>query len=328
MKPTVSTPVSWRSRASSSVDGPAGRRWLGGLWRLADPKISLASFASLVLGACAAAAAGPLDGGWLALTVLAVFAIEVAKNASGEVFDFDSGADLAVAERDRSPFSGGKRVLVDGLLSRGQTIRIAAAGYGIAIALGLGIALAREPGVLAFGAVGLLLAYGYHAPPLRLSYRGLGEVAVGIVYGPLICAGTYLVQRGSVPIEVWLLAIPLGLLVAAFLWVNEIPDSDSDRSVGKLTLVARMGRRRASRVFVALVALAFASLLALPMAGWPRTIWLGLAGAAPAFGAARALLGAYDSTSRIVPAQRATLISFVVLAIAMGLAILLRGAGG
>jgi 4-hydroxybenzoate polyprenyltransferase len=155
-----------RSPAPATAAGPA-RRTLGllGLWRLADPKISLASFAALFLGAAAAATLGPLDWTWLVVTVLAVFAIEVAKNASGEVVDFDTGTDLAVAERDRSPFSGGKRVLVDGLLTRGQTVGIAAAGYGIAIALGLAIALGREPRVLGLGVVGLVLAYGYHAPP-------------------------------------------------------------------------------------------------------------------------------------------------------------------
>ena len=54
-----------------------------GFWRLADPKISLASFAGILLGACMAAADHGLAWGWLALTVLGVFCVEVAKNASG-----------------------------------------------------------------------------------------------------------------------------------------------------------------------------------------------------------------------------------------------------
>ncbi len=49
-----------------------------GIWRLADPKITLASMASLFLGTCAAARDGPLSGGWLALTVLGIFVLEVA----------------------------------------------------------------------------------------------------------------------------------------------------------------------------------------------------------------------------------------------------------
>ena len=165
----------------SSLDSAAMARVAGeranarlGLWHLADPKISLASAASMLLGASAAAVGGPLHLGWLALTALGIFAIEVAKNASGEVFDFDSGADPGVAPEDRSPFSGGKRVLVDGLLTRRQTIVVAAAGYAIGILIGLSIVICREPRVLWLGLGGIACAYAYHAPPARLSYRGLG----------------------------------------------------------------------------------------------------------------------------------------------------------
>src|SRR6476646_9777956 len=116
-----------RERQIATVD--ADHSLTAGIWRLADPKISLASIASLFLGACAAARDGPLSWVWLAVTVAGIFAIEVAKNASGEVFDFDSGTDASVADEDRSPFSGGKRVMVDGLLTRGETVAIAAVCY-------------------------------------------------------------------------------------------------------------------------------------------------------------------------------------------------------
>ena len=293
-----------------------------GLWRLADPKISLASFASMLLGLCVAAAGGAIDWSWFALTVLAVFAIEIAKNASGEIYDFDSGADTAVSPEDRSPFSGGKRVLVDGLLTREQTTAVAASGYAIAVVLGAVIVLAREPRTIALGAAGLVLAWQYQAPPLRLSYRGLGELAVGLVYGPLLCAATVLVQRGHVPADAWLLSIPLGLLVGAFLWINEIPDCDADRSAHKRTLVARLGRRAASRVFVAIVATALVALVLLPLAGLPRSVWLGALFAVPAACASQRLLRAYDRTADIVPAQRATLAAFVLYAAGAGLGLL------
>lgn len=118
-----------------------------GFWRLADPKISLASMALIFLGACAAGVEGPLHFGWLVVTMLGIFAIEVAKNASGEIFDFDSGADLAVAppDRTRTPFSGGKRVLVDGLLTRGETAVISLIAYLIGVGAGCWIVAVREP---------------------------------------------------------------------------------------------------------------------------------------------------------------------------------------
>lgn len=289
-----------------------------GVWRLADPKVSLASMASILLGACAAASVGPLRWGWLALTVAGIFAIEVAKNASGEVFDFDSGADREVAPEDRSPFSGGKRVLVDHLLSRRQTGAIAAVGYALGIGAGLAIVAWREPRVLWIGVAGVGAAYLYHAPPLKLSYRGFGELAVAVCYGPLICGGTYLVQRGGVPGWVWLLSLPLGMLIGAFLWINEFPDFRADRAAGKRTLVVRLGRERASRAFAAILACAFGLLLFLPVAGVPRGVLVGLAGTLPAAAAARRLWTEYETTANVVPAQAWTLLAFLLYALGAG----------
>ncbi|HET6923485.1 MAG TPA: prenyltransferase [Anaeromyxobacteraceae bacterium] len=306
--------------------GPGARAWRG-IWRIADPKITLASAASMFLGGAAAARAGEIAWGWLGLTALGIFLLEAAKNASGEIFDFDSGVDQAVADRDRSPFSGGKRVLVDGLLTRRQTAAVAAAFYGSGIAAGLAVALLREPRVLWLGLAGVALAFFYHAPPLRLSYRGLGELAVAVTYGPLICCGTYLVQRGQLPSWVVLVSLPLGLLVAAFLWVNEFPDFRADAAGGKRTLVVRLGRRRASRVFGAMVLAAYAGMALLPAAGLPAAVWLGLAGLPHALAAAARLRASPETTARVVPAQAWTLASFALASLGVGLGLVLAGRG-
>ncbi len=290
---------------------------------MADPKISLASLASMFLGGCAAAAAGPLHLGWLALTILGIFAIEVAKNASGEIFDFDSGTDLAIGADDRSPFSGGKRVLVDGLLTRGETIAISAIGYALGLAAGFTIVWLREPGILWIGLVGVACAYLYHAPPAKLSYRGLGEIAVAICYGPLVALGTFLVQRGSGGGLVVLTAIPLGLLIAAFLWINEFPDYLADRAAGKRTLVVRLGRKAASRVFAVIVFTAFAMLAVLPLMGAPKEVWLGAVALLPGLKAARMLMQQPEWTSAIIPAQSRTLVTFLLCALGVGLGFLL-----
>jgi 1,4-dihydroxy-2-naphthoate octaprenyltransferase len=302
---------------------PRGGRVAEGVWRLADPKITLASVASMTLGAAAAMRDGPLAWPWLALTVLGVFFVEVAKNASGEVVDFDSGADLAVAAEDRSPFSGGKRVLVDGLLTRPQTIIAAAVAYLLAAAVGLAIVLARDSAVLWLGLAGMGCAYFYHSPPLKLSYRGWGEAAVAVCYGPLIACGTYLVQRGAVRPPVVLASIPLGVLVAAFLWINEFPDCRADGEAGKRTLVVRLGRRRASRAFALIVGAAFTALAVLPVAGLPCAVWLGFAGLPPALAAVRRVLRHSERTPALVPAQAWTLLSFLLFAVGAGLGLLL-----
>jgi 1,4-dihydroxy-2-naphthoate octaprenyltransferase len=292
-----------------------------GVWRLADPKISLASFSSLFLGTALAARDGDLSIAWLAVTVAGIFALEIAKNASGEIYDF--AADSAVKAEERTPFSGGKRVLVDGLLTRRETAAIAAIGYVVAVACGMAIVLWREPAVLGLGVLGVACAYFYNAPPVRLSYRGLGEIVVGICYGPLIACGTYLVQRGTITPSVAVLSLSLGLLITAFLWVNEMPDRRADESAGKRTLVVRLGARRATAVFGGILAAAFALLFALPLAGLPLGLALGVIAAVPAFFSVRDLKRQVRTSRTLAPTQRLALVTFLLFAVGSGAGALL-----
>ncbi len=302
--------------------GPTTTFWQG-FWRLADPKISLASFASIFLGACIAAADGSLHFGWLTVTVLGIFAIEVAKNASGEIYDWNSGNDQAVQAEDRSPFSGGKRVLIDRLLTKNQTAGIALTCYLLGGAAGLSIIFWREPAILWLGVIGIALAFFYHAPPLKLSYRGLGELAVAVAYGPMISAGTYLVQRGSISIEVIAVSSLLGILIGSFLLINEFPDYHADKSAGKRTLVVKFGRRPASRIYLWLLASAFALLVALPLFQFSLTLWLGLIAVIPAYSAAKQLTQNFETTSEIIPAQANTLLAFLLFSLGAGIGFLL-----
>jgi 1,4-dihydroxy-2-naphthoate octaprenyltransferase len=299
-----------------------------GFWRLADPKISLASFAGIFLGACMAAADQPLAWGWLAMTVLGVFCVEVAKNASGEIVDFDSGTDLAIADGERSPFSGGKRVLVDRLLTRRQTGAIAAVFFLAAIMIGLVIVMFRDSRVLPLGAMGVGLAWYYHGGTIRLSYRGLGELAVALAvalaYGPLVVCGTYLVQTGDVSAPVLHTSMALGILVAAFLWINEFPDYRADKQAGKNNLVVRLGPRKAALSYVTIVATGY-TWLVLTAINLPGAAGLlgGLAGALPAAFSAWRLLSNTGATAALIPAQAASLASFVLMACGAGLSYLL-----
>ncbi len=288
-----------------------------GVWRVADPKSTLASVASMLVGAGAAALHGSIAWGWLALTVLGLFCVEAAKNASGEIFDWDSGADQGVRDEERSPFSGGKRVIVDGLLSRAETAVVAGLFYAVAIAAGLAIVVLREPAVLWLGMFGVALAFFYHAPPLRLAYRGLGELAVATAYGPVIAAGTYLVQRGQLDADVLVASIPLGIAVGAFLWINEFPDARADAAAGKRTLVVRLGRPRAARAFIAIISAAYLGVLLLPLAGLPHALWLGLIGLPHGVAAAHRVYRHPRALRHIVPAQAWTLLSFVLMSVGL-----------
>jgi 1,4-dihydroxy-2-naphthoate octaprenyltransferase len=295
------------------------REFWQGFWRLADPKISLASFAGLWLGACAAAADNHLSWSWLGLTILGVFCVEVAKNASGEIVDYDSGTDLEIREIERTPFSGGKRVLVDGLLSRKQTWQIAMAFYLASISIGLLLVCLLNPHIIFFGLTGMALAWCYHAAPFRLAYRGLGELAVAIAYGPLIVCGTYFVQTGDLSAPLLHVSCALGLHIAAFLWINEFPDSRADLAAGKRNLIVRLGTERASFAYVLLITTAYCW-LGLTSFVYPNALgylW-GFAGLPLAIFSAWRLLNSSGNIPAMIPAQVASLSGFVMMAFGAG----------
>ena len=291
-----------------------------GVWRLADPKISLASFAGIFLGASFAAADASLHLGWLALTVLGVFFVEVGKNAAGEIVDFDSGTDQAISPDNRSPFSGGKRVMVDGLLTRQQTRLIAGVCFLAAIATGLLIVWLRYSEVLIFGIIGVALAWYYHGGVVKLAYRGLGELAVMVAYGPLVVCGTYFVQTDNLNPALIHCSMVLGLLVAAFLWINEFPDYAADKAAGKNNLVVRLGCEAATFVYVAIIVAAYLWLvLTAEYYSGARGILWGLCGVVPATFSAWRLLEYKEVTHRLIPAQAAALCGFLCMALGSGL---------
>ena len=97
--------------------------------------------------------------------------------------------------------------------------------------------------LLVIGVVGFIVSLGYTAPPLKFVYRGLGEIAVALGFGPLMLLGAYVVQTGgALAWEPFVASIPVALLVALILYVNEIPDRRGDARAGKRTLPVRFSR--------------------------------------------------------------------------------------
>ncbi len=179
--------------------------------------------------------------------------------------------------------------------------------------------------MLLLGLAGMALAFFYHAPPLRLAYRGCGELAVGIAYGPLIALGAFLVQTGATDATLAWLSLALGLLIAAFLLINEFPDYRADRAGAKRNLVVRLGRGRAARLYLLLAGLAYLVpvwLTATQAKPWLLGALLGLPASCWAGGR---LLRESANTARIVPAQAATLIAFLLFALGAGSGSLLGG---
>ena len=87
----------------------------------------------------------------------------------------------------------------------------------------------------------------YTGGPRPYGYEGLGEVFVFLFFGVVAVAGSYYVQVEELPWEAFALAVPVGLLAAAILVVNNVRDIETDRRAGKRTLAVRLGPRARAR---------------------------------------------------------------------------------
>src|SRR5204863_8243914 len=100
----------------------------------------------------------------------------------------------------------------------------------------------------------------YTGGPRPYGYGGLGEVFVFLCFGVVAVVGSYFVQTEHLIWEAFALSVPVGLLAAAILLVNNIRDADTDRRAGKRTLAVRLGRGGARGLFVACLVIAYVSL--------------------------------------------------------------------
>jgi 1,4-dihydroxy-2-naphthoate polyprenyltransferase len=202
------------------------------------------SWLAYLLGALLAAPGGGFAPApfWWGLATL--FFLEAATVLSNDLLDLESDRINA----NFGPFTGGSRVLVDGLLALPQARRaIAVALLLTALCAGGVLASTAEPA--ASGVLLLLmavLALGYTVPPLKLSHRGLGEVDVGLTHatGAILCG--FVFQGGLLANPApWLLSLPLALAVLPSIILAGVPDRAADRATGKATLAVRLEARGA-----------------------------------------------------------------------------------
>jgi 1,4-dihydroxy-2-naphthoate polyprenyltransferase len=221
-----------------------------------------ATIVPVVLGIMIAAAHGAFELVTAALTIIGASFAQLGLNVANDVFDSMQGADDANVTPTR--FSGGSRVIQYGLVSFRRMAATAAGFYLAAAAVGIVLlALRGSAALLAIGVAGLIVSVAYTAPPLKLVYRGLGEIAVAVGFGPLMLLGAYVVQTGGdLSWEPVVASIPIALLVALILYVNEIPDRRGDAYARKRTLPVRFGPDAVILGYDVTVVAAFAALVA------------------------------------------------------------------
>src|SRR3990172_7436798 len=218
-------------------------------WRAFRFHYATASIMPGILGGMIAwVADGQFHPGYFLLVMLGLILNHLALNMTDEYFDFRHLVD-AFANHD-NPYAGGSRVLSEGIIQPKEMLTVFSSFYMIAIGIGVLLGILRGPFVLFLLVFGFFCAFFYTAPPIRFGYRGLGEIAQLLCFGPGIGLGAYYVQTQRVSWEAFWGTLPFGIMLFSMITINEIPDYFEDRKGGKLNLVARFGREAGVWLFM------------------------------------------------------------------------------
>lgn len=197
--------------------------------------------------------------GYFLLTLLAGLLLHAGTNVLNDYFDHKSGNDEINREFIR-PFSGGSRMIQLGLLTPLEVLTGGFLLFFLGGSIGVYLVLERGMFILLLGLIGFVSGMFYSWPSLNWGSRGIGELLVGINYGVLMTLGAFYVQTQKIALEPVIASLPIAILITAVLYINEFPDYQADKSVGKKTLVVRLGRKKAAFGFIVLIFITYLSL--------------------------------------------------------------------
>lgn len=202
--------------------------------------------------------------------LVGLLGVQLMTHYLNEYFDYETDR----ITQNRTLFSGGSGILPQGLLDRRVALVAATLSIlgGATAVLALAIQGRAVTSVLALFAIAAFIGWGYSSPPMRLSSRGLGELATTLTVSFLVPLWGYHLQSGGISPILILAALPLAALQMAMLLRIHMPDYGPDSATGKQTLVVQLGVDRAARLHNFFIILAFSLSLLAAFLGLPGAV--------------------------------------------------------
>ncbi|MBI5693747.1 MAG: 1,4-dihydroxy-2-naphthoate polyprenyltransferase [Verrucomicrobia bacterium] len=208
----------------------------------ARPKTLPAAIAPVLVGSALAGHHGHFHVGAAGLCLGFSLLVQVGTNFANDYYDFRRGADTAARV-------GPRRAVAAGLVAPETMQRAMRLTFAAAFLVGLGLVAWGGPWLVAIGLASIVCGIAYTGGPWPLAYLGLGDLFVFLFFGLVAVGGTYFVQAGVLTVDAVLAGVPIGLLAANILVVNNYRDAETDATAGKRTLVVRWGRPAAQVQF-------------------------------------------------------------------------------
>lgn len=280
-----------------------------GIWarEIRAPFLTASILPVLVGTAIAYAKYGVFYWDFFLLAFVGGVCLQIGANVANDYFDYKSGTDNINVEYTR-PFTGGSRMIQQGLMTPRAVFAEAMVFYTIALVIGIYLAFTRGIIVIVLGIIGMFSGFFYTAPPIDLAKRGIGELFIGLNFGILMTLGAYFVQVQHLAWEPAFASVPLAILIAAVLYINEFPDYNADKQAGKRHLVVRLGRKYASVGHAVLLGSVYVSILIFVAFGWISPLTLVVLLTMPlAITSVRFSRDFHSDSFKIIPANASTI---------------------
>ena len=215
---------------------------------------------------------GNVNAFYFILSLIGAISAHISVNAFNEYFDFKSGLDF---NTKRTPFSGGSGTLPENPEAARYALITAIVSFFITLSIGVFFLSVWGRDILPIGILGLITIFCYTPWVTRNPYLCL--LAPGLGFGPLMVMGTHFVLTGEYSISSFIASLIPFFLVNNLLLLNQYPDTDADKSVGRKSLPVIRGRRVSSIVFSIFLAMTYISIVVGIQLGYlPRISMIGL----------------------------------------------------
>lgn len=279
------------------------------IWiRAVRPQFFTATIIPVILGSVIGwRAAAVFNWCYFWLCLIGIIFVHAGLDLANDYYDHKSGVDDI--NKTPTPFSGGSRSIQKGLLSPKEVFTGAITCFIITVLIGLYLNyLSRGNIILILGVIGVFLAFFYTADPIRIGYTGLGELSVGVGFGPVIVMGAYYLQTQQLTWVPFWASIPVAILIALVLYINEFPDWEADKAVKKRTLVVILGKEKAIWIYYVLLSLVYVYIITGVIFGlYPVYTLITLLSIPLALKAVKTIHKNYNRINELLPANALTI---------------------
>lgn len=183
------------------------------------------------------------------LVIFAVVINHLALNMTDDYFDYKHSVDQ-LKPGEKNPYTGGSGTLSSKQINPHHMRTAFTICYTTTIIIGIYLTIKIGWPILAFGLIGIFCSLFYTMPPIQISHHGIGELTQLINFGTIIGLGSYYTQAQTISMEAFLATLPLGIMLFSMITINEIPDYQTDKQAGKLTLIARYGKKTGVKIYI------------------------------------------------------------------------------